>query len=113
MQVDLTVLIIACAGAAVLAGIICWFLAIGFRKKFVEAKIGSAESMARDIKNEALKAAEAMNAQDKEIVERLKNEKNIHKVGVMCCRKRKFMLLYILVLIKGMKLLCKSNFIPS
>ena len=72
MQVDFTVLIIACAGAAVLAGIICWFLAIGFRKKFVEAKIGSAESMARDIKNEALKAAEAMK---KEATLEIKEEK--------------------------------------
>ena len=72
MKVELYVLIIACVGAAVLAGIICWFLAIGFRKKFVEAKIGSAESMARDIKNEALKAAETMK---KEATLEIKEEK--------------------------------------
>ena len=72
MQVDLIVLIIACVLAAAVAGVVCWFLAIGYRKKIVEAKIGSAESMARDIKNDALKAAEAMK---KEAMLEIKEEK--------------------------------------
>lgn len=72
MQVDLVVLIIAIVLTAVVVGLACWFLAIGYRKKFVESKIGSAESMARDIKNEALKAAEAMK---KEALLEIKEEK--------------------------------------
>ena len=72
MKVDLIVLIIACVLAAVVAGVVCWFMAIAYRKKIVEAKIGSAESMARDIKNDALKAAEAMK---KEAMLEIKEEK--------------------------------------
>ena len=72
MQVKLFVLIIACVLAAVVAGVVCWFMAIAYRKKIVEAKIGSAESMARDIKNDALKAAEAMK---KEAMLEIKEEK--------------------------------------
>lgn len=72
MQVDLVVLIIAIIATAIVVGVVCWFAAIGFRKKVVEAKIGSAEGMARDIKNEALKAAEAMK---KEAMLEIKEEK--------------------------------------
>lgn len=72
MQVDLVVLIIAIIATAIVVGVVCWFAAIGFRKRVVEAKIGSAEGMARDIKNEALKAAEAMK---KEAMLEIKEEK--------------------------------------
>lgn len=72
MQVGLVVLIIAIIATAIVVGVVCWFAAIGFRKKVVEAKIGSAEGMARDIKNEALKAAEAMK---KEAMLEIKEEK--------------------------------------
>ncbi|MBQ9768255.1 MAG: DUF3552 domain-containing protein, partial [Lachnospiraceae bacterium] len=72
MQVPVSVLIIACVATALVVGVLIWFVAIAHRKKFVEAKIGSAESMARDIKNEALKAAEAMK---KEAMLEIKEEK--------------------------------------
>ena len=89
MQVDVTVLIIACAGAAVLAGIICWFLAIGFRKKFVEAKIGSAEEKAREIIDEALKAAEAKKRNPGDSIRGSSDPRAREKADGRCCPERR------------------------
>lgn len=72
MKVDIIVLIIAVIAALIIAGVSAWFLAISYRKKVVEAEIGSAETMAREIKNEALKAAEATK---KEAMLEIKEEK--------------------------------------
>jgi ribonuclease Y len=47
------------AVVVVLVGVACWFLAIAYRKKIAEAKIGKAEDKAREIIDEALKSAEA------------------------------------------------------
>jgi ribonuclease Y len=47
------------AVVVVLVGVISWFLAIAYRKKIAEAKIGKAEDKAREIIDEALKSAEA------------------------------------------------------
>jgi len=44
--------------AALVVGIIAWFAAIAYRKKFYEAKVGTAENKAREIIDEALKTAE-------------------------------------------------------
>ena len=56
---DNPILVIAiAAGAALIAGIISWALAIAYRKKFYEAKVGTAENKAREIIDEALKTAE-------------------------------------------------------
>lgn len=71
MKVDVIWLILALV-AIVIVGVVSWFLAIAYRKKVVEAEIGSAEAMARDIKNEALKAAEATK---KEALLEIKEEK--------------------------------------
>ncbi len=46
------------AGAAAFTGAVCWFLAISYRKKVYEGKVGSAEEKARQIVDEALKTAE-------------------------------------------------------
>ena len=51
-------IIIAVLVAVVLTAVIIWPCAVGYRKKVVEAKIGSAEDRAREIVDEALKAAE-------------------------------------------------------
>ena len=51
-------IIIAVLVAVVLTAVITWPCAVGYRKKVVEAKIGSAEDRAREIVDEALKAAE-------------------------------------------------------
>lgn len=72
MKVDIIVLVIAVIAALIIAGVSAWFLAISYRKKVVEAEIGSAETMAREIKNEALKAAEATK---KEAMLEIKEEK--------------------------------------
>ncbi len=42
----------------VVAAIISWVVAVTYRKKVVESKIGGAESQAREIIDEAVKAAE-------------------------------------------------------
>ncbi len=52
-----TIIIVAVL-AAILAAAITWPVAISYRKKVVEAKIGNAEDRAREIVDEALKAAE-------------------------------------------------------
>lgn len=44
--------------AALLAGVVAWFAAIAYRKKVYEAKVGTAETKAREIIDEALKTAE-------------------------------------------------------
>ena len=51
-------IIIAVLVAVVLTVAITWPCAIGYRKKVVEAKLGNAEDRAREIVDEALKAAE-------------------------------------------------------
>ena len=51
-------IIIAVLVAVVLTAAITWPCAIGYRKKVVEAKLGNAEDRAREIVDEALKAAE-------------------------------------------------------
>ncbi len=51
-------IIIAVLVAVVLTAVITWPCAIGYRKKVVEAKLGNAEDRAREIVDEALKAAE-------------------------------------------------------
>ena len=51
-------IIIAVLVAVVLTAAIIWPCAIGYRKKVVEAKLGNAEDRAREIVDEALKAAE-------------------------------------------------------
>ena len=43
----------------VVVAVVTWFAAITYRKKVVESKIGSAESQAREIIDEAVKSAEA------------------------------------------------------
>lgn len=72
MKFELITLIIAVVIAIIIAGVVSWFLAITYRKKVYEAKIGSAEETAREIKNEALKAAEATK---KEAMLEIKEEK--------------------------------------
>ncbi len=56
---ELVVAIILIIAAAVLAGVIFFFMGIQYRKKVGEAEIGSAETKAREILDEALKSAEA------------------------------------------------------
>ena len=51
-------IIIAVLAAVVLTAVITWPCAIGYRKKVVEARLGNAEDRAREIVDEALKAAE-------------------------------------------------------
>ena len=51
-------IIIAVLVAVVLTAAITWPCATGYRKKVVEAKLGNAEDRAREIVDEALKAAE-------------------------------------------------------
>ena len=81
MKVDIIWLVVAVILALIIAGVSSWFLAIRYRKKVVEAEIGSAETMAREIKNEALKAAEATKKEAlleiKE--EKLKNQNELEK----------------------------------
>ncbi len=55
MGEDIIVVVVACVVVALLT----WFVAITYRKKVVESKIGSAESQAREIIDEAVKSAEA------------------------------------------------------
>ena len=50
---------IICAVLCVVVAILTWVVAITYRKKVVESKIGSAESRAREIIDDAVKAAEA------------------------------------------------------
>ena len=47
------------AVVCVVVAIVTWFAAVTYRKKVVESKIGSAEAQAREIIDEAVKAAEA------------------------------------------------------
>ena len=71
MHFDVYWFIIAIA-AAIVSGVVCWLLSLTYRKKVVEAKIGSAEDKAMEIKNEALKEAETMK---KEALLEIKEEK--------------------------------------
>ena len=50
--------IIVAAVVGVIVALITWFLAIAYRQKIVESKIGSAEEKSRKIIDEALKTAE-------------------------------------------------------
>ena len=43
---------------AVIVAVITWFVAVNYRQKTYEAKIGSAEERSREIIDEALKVAE-------------------------------------------------------
>ncbi|MBE5950269.1 MAG: ribonuclease Y [Lachnospiraceae bacterium] len=52
------VFVIALLAVAVVVGLIVWFVAIAYRKKVYEAKVGTAEVKAREIIDEALKTAE-------------------------------------------------------
>ncbi len=51
-------LVIAIAATLVVTAILTWIIAIAYRKKVYEAKIGSADEKAREIIDEALKTAE-------------------------------------------------------
>ena len=55
---DPILVVVIAAGVGLLAGIIAWFAAIAYRKKFYEAKVGTAEERSREIIDEALKTAE-------------------------------------------------------
>ena len=50
--------VIGIAVAVVITALIVWNVAISYRKKVVESKIGSAEEKAREIIDEAVKTAE-------------------------------------------------------
>jgi ribonucrease Y len=52
------VIVIAIAATLVVTAILTWIIAIAYRKKVYEAKIGSADEKAREIIDEALKTAE-------------------------------------------------------
>ncbi len=56
---DPIIVVICIIAAAILAGLIAFFMGIKYRKKVGEAQIGSAETKAREILDEALKNAEA------------------------------------------------------
>ncbi len=47
------------AVVCVVVALVTWFVAVTYRKKVVESKIGSAEAQAREIIDEAVKSAEA------------------------------------------------------
>jgi len=55
---DMIKIVIAVLVSAPIVGFVCWKLSIAYYKKFVEAKIGSAEEKAREIIEEGLKTAE-------------------------------------------------------
>ncbi len=55
---DPIVFVIALLAVAVVVGLVVWFVAIAYRKKVYEAKVGTAEVKAREIIDEALKTAE-------------------------------------------------------
>lgn len=55
---DVVKIIIAVLVTALIVAVLVWKIAIAYYKKFVEAKIGSAEEKAREIIDEALKTAE-------------------------------------------------------
>jgi len=52
------VIVIALLAVAVVVALVTWFIAIAYRKKVYEAKVGTAEVKAREIIDEALKTAE-------------------------------------------------------
>ncbi len=74
-------LVIAVIIAVIVTAVIAWFAAISYRKKVVEAKIGSAEEKAREIIDDALKTAETKKRESlleaKE--ENLKNKNELEK----------------------------------
>ena len=55
---DPIIAVICIIAAAVLAGLIAFFMGVKYRKKVGEAQIGSAETKAREILDEALKNVE-------------------------------------------------------
>lgn len=55
---DTTILILICAGVAIVLCVITWFAAIAYRKNIAEAKIGKAEDTAKSIVENARKDAE-------------------------------------------------------
>jgi len=55
---DILALVIAIAATLVITAILTWIIAIAYRKKVYEAKIGSADEKSREIIDEALKTAE-------------------------------------------------------
>ena len=55
---EILALVIAIAATLVVTAILTWIIAIAYRKKVYEAKIGSADEKAREIIDEALKTAE-------------------------------------------------------
>lgn len=56
---DPIIVVICIIAAAILTGLIAFFMGVKYRKKVGEAQIGSAETKAREILDEALKNAEA------------------------------------------------------
>ena len=58
LAMETSTAIIAIVIASVVAALVSWVAAISYRKKVVEAKIGSAEAKSREIIDEALKVAE-------------------------------------------------------
>ena len=56
---DTPMIIIICAIIVIVVAVVTWFVAIAYRKKIAEAKIGSAEDKARGIIDDALREAEA------------------------------------------------------
>ena len=65
------ILILITVGAAVIAGVGCFFFGIAYRRKVAEARIGSAEDEAKRILNNSIKSAEQRR---KEVVLEAKDE---------------------------------------
>jgi ribonuclease Y len=57
--VDPIIVAVVCVAVAVVVAVITWIVAVTYRKKVVESKIGGAEAQAREIIDEAVKTAEA------------------------------------------------------
>ena len=55
---DIGIAILCIVIAIVVTALVVWNVAISYRKKVVEAKIGTAEEKAREIIDEAMKTAE-------------------------------------------------------
>ncbi|MCH5298794.1 MAG: ribonuclease Y [Ruminococcus sp.] len=74
----IVIAVICIVAAAVIAGIACFFLGVGYRKSVAEKQIGSAEEEANKIVSEAIKTAEAKKKEaileGKDEIHRLRNE---------------------------------------
>lgn len=74
----IVVAIIVIVAAAALAGVVCFFLGVSYRKNVAEKQIGSAEQEANKIVSEAIKTAEAKKKEaileGKDEIHRLRNE---------------------------------------